>query len=155
MQVQEIMVKEAKSCQPNTNLAAATEIMWTNNCGALPILDGGSKVVGMITDRDICMAVGTRNRTPSEIAVFEVKPTPQEVYTCAPEDDIHAALRTMRMRKVRRLPVVSNEGALRGILCLDDVALNARKRNGISYEDVAETLKTICEHRLFRQATAA
>jgi len=155
MQVQDIMVREAKSCHPETNLAAATEIMWANNCGALPILDGGSKVVGIITDHDICMAVGTRNRTPSEIAVFEVKPKPQEVYTCDPGDDIHAALQTMRTRKVRRLPVVSNEGALRGILCLDDVALNARKRNGISYEDVAETLKTICEHHLFRQATAA
>ena len=155
MKVQDIMVKEAKSCRPNTNLAAATEIMWTNNCGALPILDGGSKVVGMITDRDICMAVGTRNQAPSEIAVFEVKPKPQEVYTCAPDDDIHAALRTMQTRKVRRLPVVSNEGALRGILCLDDVALNARKRNGISFDDVVETLQTICEHRLLRQAAAA
>ena len=153
MKVQDIMVQDAKVCHPNTNLATAAETMWTNDCGALPVLDGGGKVVGMITDRDICMAVGTRNRIPSEITVFAVKL--QEVHTCAPDDDIHEALKTMQTKRVRRLPVVSNDGALRGILCLNDLALNARKRGALSYEDVVETLKAICEHRTPQQVAAA
>jgi predicted transcriptional regulator len=78
-------------------------------------------VVGMITDRDICMAVGTRNRLPSEISVFEVKAEPQALYACAPDDDIHAALKTMRTYGVRRLPVVNAAGGLEGILTFDDV----------------------------------
>lgn len=153
MQVQDIMVREAKSCRMDTNLAAVTAIMWNTDCGALPVLDGGEKVVGMITDRDICIAAGTRNWIPSEIKVSEV--VPQKVYTCAGEDDIHAALKTMQTRKVRRLPVVSKDGKLQGILCLDDVALKASKQNTLSYEDTIETFKAVCEHHPARQATAA
>ncbi|MBI4460211.1 MAG: CBS domain-containing protein [Acidobacteria bacterium] len=152
MQVQDVMVREAKSCRLDTNLAAATEIMWVNDCGALPVLDGGGKVVGMITDRDICIAVGTRNRLPSEIAVSEV--APQKVFTCGPNDEIHRALKTMQLQKVRRLPVTSGDGKLKGILCLDDVTRNAKHSNALSYEDVVETLRAVCEHRA-RQAVAA
>jgi CBS domain-containing protein len=154
MKVQEIMVQDARSCRPETNLAEACFLMWENDCGVLPVLEAGGKVVGMITDRDIAMAVGTRNRVPSEIAVFEVKPNPRELYTCAPEDDIHAALKTMREQGVRRLPVV-NSGQLRGILCLNEIALNATKRGDLSYEDVVDTLKAVCEHRPARQVVAA
>ena len=154
MKVQDIMVQDARSCRPETNLAEASFLMWENDCGALPVLEAGGKVVGMITDRDIAIAVGTRNQVPSEITVYEVKPNPRELYTCAPEDDIHAALKTMREQGVRRLPVV-NSGQLRGILCLNEIALNASKRGDISYEDVVDTLKAVCEHRLARQVVAA
>ncbi|MBI2820738.1 MAG: CBS domain-containing protein [Acidobacteria bacterium] len=128
--------------------------MWANDCGALPVLDDQGQVVGMITDRDIAMAIGTRNRAPSEITVFEVKPNPRELYTCAPEDDIHDALKRMREGGVRRLPVV-NSGQLRGVLCLNEIALSARKGGDLSYDDVVDTLKAVCEHRLARQAVAA
>ncbi|OFW12900.1 MAG: hypothetical protein A3H27_07780 [Acidobacteria bacterium RIFCSPLOWO2_02_FULL_59_13] len=154
MQVKDIMVSEVKTCRPDTNLTAAAQIMWANDCGALPVLDDQGQILGMITDRDICMAVGSRNRAPSEITVFEVKPNPKELYTCAPEDDIHDALKTMREQGVRRLPVV-NSGQLRGILCLNEIALNAKKRNALSYDDVVETLKAVCEHRIARQVLAA
>jgi len=120
MQVKDIMVPDTRFCRPDTNLAEASLIMWENDCGALPVLEASGKVVGMVTDRDICIAVGTRNRAPSEITVFDVKPNPQELYTCAPEDDVHAALKTMREQGVRRLPVV-NAGKLRGILCLNEM----------------------------------
>lgn len=154
MLVRDIMVSEVKTCRPETNLAAAAQIMWANDCGVLPVLDDQGKILGMITDRDIAMALGSRNRAPSEIAVFEVKPDPRELFTCAPEDDIHTALKTMREQGVRRLPVV-NSGQLRGILCLNEIALNAKKRGDLTYEDVVDTLKAVCEHRLARQTVAA
>ena len=153
MQVQDIMVRDAKFCRLNNNLAAAAAIMWANDCGGLPVLDGGGKVVGMITDRDICIAVGTRNRMPSDIQVSEV--APQRIYTCAAGEDIHAALKMMQKQKVRRLPVVSKEGHLQGILCLNDVALNARQNDSLSYEDTIETLQAVCQHRALHQAQAA
>jgi CBS domain-containing protein len=154
MKVQDIMVQDVRACRPETNLAEASFLMWENDCGALPVLEATGKVVGMITDRDIAMAVGTRNMAPSALIVFDVKPNPRELYTCAPDDDIHAALKTMREQGVRRLPVV-NSGQLRGILCLNEIALKADKRGDLSYDDVVETLKAICEHRLARQAVAA
>ena len=153
MQVQDIMVRDAKSCRTDTNLAAVTAIMWNNGCGALPVVEDTEKVVGMITDRDICIAVGTRNRLASEIKVADV--VPQRVYTCAPEDDIRAALRTMQTEKVRRLPVVSSDGLLQGILCLDDIVLNAKKTAALSYGHLFETVRAICEHPVLRQSRAA
>ena len=153
MKVQDIMVRDVKSCRLDTNLAAAVEIMWTNDCGILPVLDGGGKVVAMITDRDICIAAGTRNQSPAQLTVFEV--SPQNVYKCSAEDDIHTALKTMQTQKVRRLPVVSRDDKLEGILCLNDIALNSRKSDTLTYEDVMVTLKAICEHRLLHQVKAA
>ena len=154
MQVKDIMVSEVKTCRPDTDLAAAVQLMWTNDCGVLPVVDDQGQVVGMITDRDICIAVGNRNRPPSELTVFDVKTNPRELYTCAPEDDIHQALQTMQTHGVRRLPAISN-GKLRGVLCLKEIALGARKRNALTYDDLVETLKAVCEYRAERQAVAA
>ncbi len=147
------MVTEVKSCRPGTDLATAAKIMWDNDCGALPVVDEKSKVVGMITDRDITIALWTKNRLPSQVVVSEVKPL--TAYTCVGEDDIHSALQTMQARQVRRLPVVGKDGSLRGLLCLNDIALNAKKQNGLSYADVVKTLQAVCGHRTVRQAAAA
>ena len=151
MQVKDIMTPNPAFCRIDTNLAVATERLWINNCGVLPVLDaegeGGEdgKVIGMITDRDICIALGTRNQRPSEVKVGEV--TEWKLFSCSPEDDVGDALVTMKAWKVRRLPVLRNGGTLEGILSLNDIALNATKRPGdLSYQDVAETLKAICEH---------
>ena len=153
MKVKEVMVNDVKACRPETNLAAAAQLMWVNDCGALPVLDEKDQVLGMITDRDICLAVGSRNRPASDISVFEVKPNPKELFTCSPDDDIHAALKTMRERGVRRLPVV-NAGKLRGILCLNEITLKASERGALSYEAVVQTLQAISEHRLARRTVA-
>jgi CBS domain-containing protein len=154
MKVQDIMVKDVKTCHPETNLAEAARIMWANDIGSLPVVEGDGQAVGMITDRDIAIAVGTRNRAPAELTAFEVKPNPRELYACAPSDDLQDALKTMQAQGVRRLPVV-NSGNLRGFLTLDDIALSAGKPGGASASDIADTLKAICEHRGARQTVAA
>ena len=151
MKVRDIMSESPKYCGPDTNLAAATEIMWANDCGALPVVDSEGKVLGMLTDRDICIALGTKAWVASETSVSEI--TPWRVVACAPEDDIQVAIGTMQTEKVRRLPVVSPAGTLLGILSLNDLALHAKQAteqriSALSYEDVVETLKAICEHRI-------
>lgn len=146
MEVREVMTRDVKTCRPETNLAAVAEIMWSNDCGAVPVLSDG-KLVGILTDRDIAIALGTRNARASEVTAAEVASA--HVYTCAPGDDVHRGLEIMRAHKIRRLPVVNEEGVLEGILCLNDIALQAAKdppAGGISYEDVAITLRAICEH---------
>jgi CBS domain-containing protein len=145
MKVREIMTKEPVSCGPETNLAAATELMWNHDCGVLPVIHDG-RLAGIVTDRDICIALGTRNRPAAELAVHEV--ATQGVETCYPGDNVSAVMTKMRRAKVRRMPVVSAEGELEGIVALNDLILAAnRNRSGISYEDVVSTMKAVSEHR--------
>ena len=125
MKVQDVTNSHVQSCQPTTNLAAAAGVMWDYDCGVLPVVNDAGQVMGMITDRDIAIAAATKGRPVGEVAVRDV--ISDTVYSCAPDDDIHAALKTMRHEKVRRLPVVNADGRLQGMLCLNDIALRAEK----------------------------
>jgi CBS domain-containing protein len=158
MKVRDVMTEPVKACQPATNLAEAVALMWEGDCGTLPVVADGGKVIGILTDRDIAIALGTRNKQASDIAVSEVMS--DKVYACHPSDDIHGALKTMRKDRVRRLPVISDDGVLQGILSMNDVALHAEKFDGhkttaLNYEDVVNTFKAICEHRHPREAEQA
>ncbi len=128
MKVKDLMTTDVKRCSPETNLAAAAKIMWEGDCGAVPVTDERDHVVGVITDRDICIAAATRPRTEGEIPVKEV--ISKAAYTCAPGDDVRAALDTMKARKVRRLPVVDQGGTLVGIVSIHDIAEQSRSRTG-------------------------
>jgi len=146
MKVREIMTKSPAYCGPDTNLAAAVEILWNKNCGILPIVDSGEKLLGVVTDRDMCVALGTRNRLPSEITVQDV--TTGKIVSCKADDDLRRALAAMAEAKVRRLPVIDTAGKLLGILSMDDVVLRTQtgdvKRDAeVSAEDVVNTLKSV------------
>ena len=143
MKVRDAMIGNVRFCSPEVNLAAATEILWKAGCGTLPVVENG-RVIGMITDRDIAVALGTRNAKASEVIVREVS-LPKLFYATA-EEDIHIALQTMGAQKVRRLPVVDSTGALEGILCLDDIVLFAEEKGDLTYGAVVDALKAINEH---------
>jgi CBS domain-containing protein len=147
------MIEDVQVCFPDTNLAAATALMFENDCGILPVVVDGNTPIGVITDRDIAIAAGTRGRPPQEIRVDEVMSA--QLFACAPDDDIHTALKTMRKDKVRRLPVVADDGALKGILSINDVVLQSQKGDKeLGYDDVVSTFKAICEHRHVKAAAA-
>jgi CBS domain-containing protein len=152
MKVREIMSREVVSCRPDTNLAAAAALMWDADCGILPVVDDG-KLAGVITDRDICIALGTRNRLAAEVPVRDV--ATHEPQTCAADADVHAAMAIMRRAKVRRLPVFEN-GKLSGMLALNDIVEAADRKHGdLDYEQVVNTLKAVSEHRPHKAAAAA
>lgn len=148
MKVKDIMHQAPVACTPDLNLAAAVDLLWANDCGALPVLNNGL-LEGVITDRDIAIALGTRNVPASAVTVGDV--ISRQGFTCAPDDDVHHALKTMRTHKVRRLPVIGRHGKLEGMLCLNDVILRAHrvahKPADVTYDDVVNTLKAIGEHR--------
>jgi len=151
MKVQDAMMRTPASCSVDTNLAAAIEILWNRNCGMLPVVDANQKVVGVVTDRDLCVALGTRNRRAGEITVGEV--VRKEVYSCQAEDDVRVALDTMASRRVRRLPVVNKEGRLEGILSMDNVVLHAdlggqARPSELSPADIVRVLHQIYEPQL-------
>ncbi len=145
MKVRDVMVKSVRFCTPETNLAAVTQIFWEQSCGAVPVVDNG-RTIGMITDRDVSIALGTRNAKAGDTFVRDV--TLPKVFFCLPQDDIHAALQTMRAQQVRRLPVLDQEGALAGILSLDDIVLFAGEKapDELTYADVVDTMKSIYKH---------
>jgi CBS domain-containing protein len=146
MKVREVMMRTPASCRSETNVGAAVEIMWFRNCGMLPVVNAEEKVIGVVTDRDICIALGTRNRLPGEITIGEV--SPGKLFSSKPDDEVQAALALMAQAKVRRLPVINKEGKLEGILSMDDVVRHAEpgilgKVAELSYDDVVNTLKKV------------
>jgi CBS domain-containing protein len=148
MKVKEVMTPNATAIWLTESLADAAKLMWENDCGALPIIKDGRKVIGMITDRDICMAMAMRDMNPSHISVEDVMTG--QVYAVKPEDDVDLALQEMQEHKIRRLPVVNPEGELEGILSMNDVVLKAPQ------SDVLKTYQAICSHNLVpAQASSA
>ncbi len=151
MKVQDIMTSDVQCCGPDTNLAAAAKMMWDSDCGALPVLNVGGQVMGMITDRDICMAAATKNKPASGITVWET--VSGKAHTCHLSDDVHTALDIMKREKIRRIPVVDEDGMLQGIVAMNDFVLLAGeakegKAPAVSYEDVVRTMKAISSHRM-------
>jgi signal-transduction protein with cAMP-binding, CBS, and nucleotidyltransferase domain len=108
-------------------------------------------VAGVITDRDIWVALGTRDRVASDVTVGEVSSKPP--VTCRPDDEVRVALKIMCRERIRRLPVLNRSGQLQGILSVNDLLLRAQhwdgaNRPGVSYEDVVNTLVAIGLHHV-------
>src|SRR5450631_3871438 len=99
MRVQDVMIKAVASCRLDTNLAAATALMWEHDCGQLPVVNNEGKVANVITDRDICVALGTRNQPACEINVTDVVSRPAVI--CHANDDLRSALKIMAAERVR------------------------------------------------------
>ncbi|HMD09443.1 MAG TPA: CBS domain-containing protein [Candidatus Acidoferrum sp.] len=146
MKVKEIMTQSAVCCNPETNVGAAVEFMWVRNCGMLPVVGPDQKLTGIVTDRDICIAMGTRNRLAGELSVGEI--ATRNVFTCKPDEEIHEALQTMVSKHVRRLPVVNDKGVPQGILSMDDIITHGdiHKWEGcceLSSEEIIRGLKQL------------
>jgi len=151
MKVKDVMMWTPYCVMLQANLGTATELMWRGNCGFLPVVDAAKKVCGVVTDRDICVALGTRNQTAGEVRVEEI--VQRKVYACNPEDDVHMALQSMREGHVRRLPVVDREGNLAGVVSMDDILLHAEPNSfgnepELSANEVVRAYRTIMKKDL-------
>jgi CBS domain-containing protein len=147
MKVRDVMARHAVSCGMETNVAQAVHLMWEHGCGFLPVVGEGGNVIGVITDRDIAIALGTRGQRASEMFVRDV--VSPKLFTCTSDDDVHTAMKTLRTEGIRRLPVIDREGALIGVFSIDDVSVKARAhplKKDISYEDIEDTYKAILLH---------
>jgi CBS domain-containing protein len=146
MNVVEFMNKSVTSVRPTDNLHTAAGIMWERDCGVLPVVDENEQVIGMISDRDICMAAYTQGRLMSDITVDTAMS--KGLFECRSDQSIEDALNIMAMQQVRRLPVVDQKNQLVGILSLNDIALAYKSSKGVHIraEDVITTLAAICEH---------
>jgi CBS domain-containing protein len=145
MKVRDIMTRDVAACVLDANLAEAATTMYRRNCGCLPVVSPDGHIAGLLTDRDIAIAVALRGRAADHIPVREVMTS--FVYSCSPDDDIDDALSIMRIQKVRRLPVVDADGHILGLLSIDDVVLHASEADaGAAAGHVIEALQGICTH---------
>jgi len=95
-------------------------MMWDGDCGAIPVVATDRRVVGILTDRDICIAAATRAAAPPNIQVKDVMS--REVASCTADDDVKTAMRVMKDRRIRRIPVLDSQGRL----CRDPVDQRSR-----------------------------
>jgi CBS-domain-containing membrane protein len=147
MTVGDLMTKTVRCCGPQDSLDTAAHQLWDGDCGALPVVDGPERrVVGMLTDRDICMAAHFRGRPLGQITVERVMSS--KVQSCHTGDEVSSAEATMKSAQVRRLPVVDDAGQLLGMISLADIAREAAqigsgRRPACSESEVVGTLSAI------------
>lgn len=144
MNVKNLMTSPPRTCTRATNLAEAAALMLDADCGILPVVDEAGKLVGVVTDRDMYIALATRNTLASQLTVGEVARS--QVFTCGPDDDVQSALATMKQHHVRRLPVEGFGRTVAGIISMNDILLAAGKK-GVGNADIIETFQAICAHR--------
>jgi len=152
MKVQELMTKDVAFCRPDDSLSAAAEAMWSRDCGCLPVCagDGSRRIVGVITDRDICMHAYFAGRALDQLRVEGAMS--REVCKCRGTDTLKTAERLMKEIQVRRLPVVGRDDTLMGMISLADLAEEAARkgemgRPEITEAQVGDTLSVICVPR--------
>jgi CBS domain-containing protein len=145
MKVEKLMSSSIWACTPDATLDQAVRLMEEHDCGWLPVVPGRGRyhVVGVITDRDICLAAHHLGTSLRKVHVREVMTV--DVVTCSTQDETSTACARMRRAQVRRLPVVDEEGQLAGLLTLAQLARAAGERAsfGVTTKDVAKTLASI------------
>jgi CBS domain-containing protein len=158
MQVETVMTSDVWTCGPHDTLEHAAHLMWERDCGVIPVVDRDRRVVGMVTDRDVCMAAYTKGRPLSHVRVDEIMSC--RIHAVCIGDSVSHAEHLMREFQVRRLPVVDGSGYLVGLFSLVDLArcvtrAVADDANGPNADSVSQTLAEIgTPHRGARSARA-
>jgi CBS domain-containing protein len=140
IKVEQLMTRNVQTCCPADPLDAAAEIMWKRDCGCVPVVeqeDGAARVVGMITDRDICMAAYTQGRPLSQVKVESAMA--RNVRSCRFTDSIGTALKILQQNQLHRLPVLDQNDHLVGMLCLADTAREAAREHDRATKEVTDT----------------
>ena len=135
--IQDIMTPDVQTISPQESVRRAAQLMDELNVGSIPVCDG-SRLLGMITDRDITVRATSAGKAPAECRVEEVMTA--EVDWCYEDDSVADAAEKMQKRQVRRLPIVDRDKKLIGIVALGDLATDLDKP-----KKVAATLEKISE----------
>jgi CBS domain-containing protein len=145
MLVNEVMKRPPATCKTSDSVTEAAKIMHDHKCGFVPVVDPHGAVVGVVTDRDVCMIVGDKNRAMTHVSVQNAMSRP--VFSCYGDENVKATLTRMAKRHVRRLPVLNKHGHLQGVLSIDDIIEAASRRGAPTAEDIVSALKEMCAPR--------
>ena len=117
MKIKEIMTRAPVHCSPDTKLDAVAKLMLEHDCGEIPICDG-TKLIGVVTDRDIAVRGFVIGKNPLDIPVRSIMTSVP--FTITANSDTDAALELMERHQVRRLPVIS-DGQVVGMVSQADL----------------------------------
>ena len=145
MKVQEVMTKNVWTCRAGEAMSAAARLMWEHDIGALPVLDAAGRLVGIVTDRDLCMSAYFAGQPLTAVPVEQGMS--KSVSKIEPAQTIEKAEELMRSKRIRRLPVVEGD-KLVGMISLADISRAAQARKAVSVSEVNMTLAAIVEPRL-------
>ena len=139
MRIRHVMTKDPSCCVPSDSAVRAAKIMRDERAGIVPIIENeqSQRIIGVVTDRDLCMNVVAEGRDPATVTVQECMTT--KVVTCSPDDSIEKVTELMRENQIRRVPVVNDRGELQGIVALADVV----ERGNVKTTQTHETLKQV------------
>lgn len=142
--VGEVMTRNVRSCRPEDTLAAAAVAMSEADCRFLPVVDEAGHPIGVVTDGDICLLGSTSHRRLSEMSVRDAMSG--SPVTCRPGDSVLDALRVMRERRIRHMPVVGAQGLLEGVVSLTDIVLEAEEEgSAVLRREVSAALREIVQ----------
>jgi CBS domain-containing protein len=153
MNVEELMSRPVTIVLAQDTLNIAAQKMWDRDCGVVPVVGGDGRLVGIITDRDICMAAWSKGQLLSTIPVEDAMS--KQVFSVRPDQDVDLAERLMAEKQVRRVPVVDANDKPIGILSMNDVAREAARAGGRLKEGIGRALQTlaaICQSRKGQKA---
>jgi CBS domain-containing protein len=147
MRVSQVMTRNPVCCIPSDTAQVAALVMKRVDTGIVPVVNNEKdrKPVGLLTDRDLCMAViaideaAASSQDPMEIPIERYMTT--RVVSCGPEDDLDRAFALMKENRVRRLVVVDEHNAIQGVVSMADLILRSKIPEG----KIRETLERICE----------
>ncbi|MCY7344791.1 MAG: CBS domain-containing protein [Pyrinomonadaceae bacterium] len=142
MKVKDAMKTDVAFCLTDDSLMKAADTMRMRDCGVVPIVDDARKAVGMLTDRDICLAIAARNRKASDVKTSEL--IKGKIIACFADDDLESALRKMRKYRVKRLAVVDTDNVLVGICSIADALLAVGKDKKLK-KKIYTTIKSIVQ----------
>ena len=117
--IREVMTSNPATVESSSTVVEAARIMKQEDAGVVPVTENG-RLTGMVTDRDIAIRVVAEGMDPQSTVIREV--ASKDLVTIDPDQDLDEALRLMAKHKVRRLPVVEEDGRLVGVLAQADVA---------------------------------
>ncbi len=143
MKVRNIMTRPPCTCGPDFTLAEASRLMALEDRGTVVVVDRHDRVVGILTDRDLVLAIGKADANPARSPACEAMTS--EVYTCSPDEELAAVLERMSDLRVRRLPVVAADGHVVGMLSIDDIVLWGVQSDGVTRKALVRALHSICE----------
>jgi CBS domain-containing protein len=126
MLCEELMTRDPKCCVPGDSAMRAARMMKIEDVGSLPVCSSQDRkrLVGIITDRDLCMQIVAEGRDPNRMDVESCMT--REPVTCRTDEDLETALDRMEANQIRRIPVVDAQGNLAGIIAQADIATRAR-----------------------------
>jgi CBS domain-containing protein len=138
----EIMTRNVITANPAMTLQQVAASMREGDMGVVPVVDETGKLVGVVTDRDIVIRAVADGLDLNTTAVATVMTT--KIYAAHPHDFVFEAIRLMREKQVRRVPVIDENGKLEGILAMADIALEMEDER-----EIAETLEDISSGSAF------